>query len=340
MLQYIKRYFYKQKGVDMIMKKLSAAILSLMVMTQVVQARNNAALFGVAAAAIAGVALMANSHKTPRRHYSHHRRHKKKHHKKAPIIITDEMRIQRSLTYLEFYKGSIDGKLNSYASRKAIKKLNQQYGISQGTTLKSRTWDQLIYLSELFEMDKYLFEDATTKTSRGKQLQSALKAYGVYDDKIDGIVGSGTKRSIARYKEQQGLGRSAYLSSNERYNLIDSAQKMNADNINQAIKELSPASARVPRMRATPTNVTHDNRANMSNDRDFNQNRKTTPIPNNSRTIPTTREVTQTSEVPRSSSVNTQAPATQEAKQSSPNVSSNQKDLEEMERALNSIDKE
>jgi|GEM_PF-6261357 len=234
----------------MIMKKLRAIILSLMVMSQVVQARNNAALFGVAAAAIAGAALIANSHREPRSDYHHHHKrhhttHHKTHHKKTPIVITDEMKIQKSLSYLEFYKGKIDGKLNSYASRSAIKKMNKKYNISAGTTLDSRTWNELLYLAELFTMDKNLFSERNTKVAKGKQLQTALKVYGAYNSKVDGIVGSGTRKAIATYKNTEGLTPTTSLSPNERYNLINSAQKMNTKTIDEAIKDLSPQRKKV-----------------------------------------------------------------------------------------------
>jgi len=58
----------------MIMRKIYGIILALVLTTQVISARNNAALFGVAAAAIAGAALIANSHKAPRHHYVPRRR--------------------------------------------------------------------------------------------------------------------------------------------------------------------------------------------------------------------------------------------------------------------------
>ncbi|SFV57013.1 hypothetical protein MNB_SV-6-675 [hydrothermal vent metagenome] len=229
----------------MVMKKIYAIVLGLMLTTQVVSARNNAALFGVAAAAIAGAAILANSHKPHRHHYVPRRGHHKKRSKK--VVVTDEMKIQKSLKYLDFYHGKIDGKINSYATRTAIKKMNREYGLDNGTSLDKRTWDQLIYLSELFQMDKDLFAEGSSKKTEGKRLQTALKVYGVYNGKVDGIVGSGTRKSISLYKSEEGLGSSTHLSSNERYNLIDSAQKMNSEAIDEAIASLSQKKRRVVR---------------------------------------------------------------------------------------------
>lgn len=225
------------------MKKIYGIVLALMLTTQVVSARNNAALFGAAAAAIVGAAILANSHHVPRRRYIPRRRHipRRKHHIKRAkkIVITDEMKIQKSLKYMDFYHGKIDGKINSYTTRTAIKKMNKEYGLGNGTSLEQRTWDQLLYLSELFQMDKDLFAEGNSKTTKGRQLQSALKVFGAYDGKVDGIVGSGTRRSIAIYKKQEGLGLGTHLSSNEKYNLINSAQKMNNEAIDEATASLS-----------------------------------------------------------------------------------------------------
>jgi peptidoglycan hydrolase-like protein with peptidoglycan-binding domain len=232
------------------MRKIYGIILAFIVTTQVVNARNNATLFGVAAAAIAGAALIANSHRVPRHHYVPRRRyhHPKKRVKK--IVITDEMKIQQSLKYMDFYHGKIDGKINSYATRRAIKRLNREYQINNGTSLDQKSWNQLLYLSELFQMDKDLYAKGDSQKIRGKRLQTALKVFGAYESGIDGIVGNGTRRAIAIYKQREGLSPNTSLSSNERYNLINSAQKMNSEAIDEAIMSIS-------RRRQVPQKSTH-----------------------------------------------------------------------------------
>ena len=234
------------------MKKVYVIVLGLMLTTQVVSARNNAALFGVAAAAIAGAAILANSQSASRHHYAprhHYTPRRKKHHAhhKTHVVISDEMKIQISLKNMDFYHGAIDGKINSYATRTAIKKMNKEYGLDNDTSLDQRTWDQLLYLSQLYQMDKDLFADGNSQITKGKRLQTALKVFGAYDGKVDGVVGSGTRRAIAVYKREKRLGASSHLTSNERYNLIDSAQKMNSQAIDEAIESLYKKDKRAKR---------------------------------------------------------------------------------------------
>jgi len=140
---------------------------------------------------------------------------------------------------MDFYHGKIDGKINSYATRTAIKKMNQEYQIGSGTSLSQKSWDQLLYLSELFQMDKDLYAEGNSKMIKGKRLQTALKVFGTYESEVDGIVGNGTRKAIAIYKRREGLSLNTSLSSNERYNLINSAQKMNSEAIDEAVASLS-----------------------------------------------------------------------------------------------------
>ncbi len=228
----------------MITKKLVGVVLSLFLLIEVANARNNAALFGVAAATIAGAAIIANSRsraQEPRYNNAPPRRHYKKKRRRA-VVITPEMKIQKSLVALGFYQGKIDGKLNGYATRTAIKNLNTQYRTGDGTSIGQRTWDQLLYLAELYQMDNDLFTEGNQKRVKGKRIQTALKIHGTYHGKIDGITGNGTRKAIALYKGQEGLSLTTSLTSNERYNLITSAQSINTRAIDEAIGDLNPAS--------------------------------------------------------------------------------------------------
>ena len=49
---------------------------------------------------------------------------------------TSEMKIQKALSSLGFYRGNIDGEVNSYETRSAIKEMNIAYEISNDASLQ------------------------------------------------------------------------------------------------------------------------------------------------------------------------------------------------------------
>ncbi|MBA1421617.1 MAG: peptidoglycan-binding protein [Epsilonproteobacteria bacterium] len=167
---------------------------------------------------------------------SHHVKHKK-HYKKRHVahVDTDEMKIQRALASLGFYRGRIDGAINSFETRSAIKDLNVAYGISTGASLLPQEKNSLIYLGTLFDFDRHLISRGTDKRSKGKKIQTALKIHGFYFSKIDGAVGPGTRRSISEYKASKGLSYGNALDFEEEYQLVSSAKAMNDKNIEETI---------------------------------------------------------------------------------------------------------
>ena len=186
---------------------------------------------------------------------SHHVRHKK-HHKKRHVVYvdTDEMKIQRALASLGFYRGRIDGAINSFETRSAIKDLNVAYGISSGASLLPQEKNSLIYLGTLFDFDRHLISRGNDRRSKGKKIQTALKIEGFYFSKIDGDVGPGTRRSIAEYKASKGQSYGNALDYEEEYQLISTAKAMNDKNIEETIASLKalgrpqvPPVAQMPR---------------------------------------------------------------------------------------------
>jgi len=151
---------------------------------------------------------------------------------------TSEMKIQKALTSLGFYHGKIDGEVNSYETRSAIKEMNIAYEISNSASLKPEAKDALIFLGTLFEFDRYLISRGTDKRSKGKKIQTALKIHGYYFSKIDGVVGRGTRSAIAEYKAAKGLSHGASLDFEEEYQLVSSAKQMNDKNIEDTIGTL------------------------------------------------------------------------------------------------------
>ena len=151
---------------------------------------------------------------------------------------TPAMKIQKALTSLGFYRGRIDGEVNSFETRTAIKDMNVAYEIGSSASLKPEAKDALIYLGTLFEFDRYLISNGSDKRSKGKRIQTALKIHGFYSTKIDGAVGRGTRSSISQYKAAKGLSYGTSLDFEEEYQLVNSAKQMNDKNIEGTVGSL------------------------------------------------------------------------------------------------------
>jgi peptidoglycan hydrolase-like protein with peptidoglycan-binding domain len=151
-----------------------------------------------------------------------------------------------SLAALGFYSSKIDGNINSYESRSAIKKMNESYGLSSSSVLTPESKDQLIYLSHLYEIDKYLQASNKTRTARDKKLQAALKVHDVYTGKIDGVVGNGTRMSIAKYRMKEGMVPETFLADSEKAELVDSAIRKNINNIEMIVASINKKAQLAP----------------------------------------------------------------------------------------------
>jgi len=164
---------------------------------------------------------------------------------------TSEMKIQKSLTSLGFYRGRIDGEINSFETRSAIKEMNIAYEIGNSASLKPEARDALTFLGTLFEFDRYLIARGTDKRTKGKKIQTALKIHGFYYAKIDGAVGPGTRKSIGEYKAAKGLSYGTSLDFEEEYQLVSSAKEINDRNIEDTIGSLKALGAK----KETPASV-------------------------------------------------------------------------------------
>jgi len=186
-------------------------------------------------------------------------RHKKQRHKKRTSAkrnyapkVTDEMRIQKSLSSLGFYRGRIDGQVNSFETRSAIKKMNIAYGISNSASLKSEAKDTLIFLGTLFEFDRHLISSNNAKRAKNRKIQVGLKLHGYYQGNIDGAIGEKTRGSIAQYKADNGMTYSGTLDFEEEYQLISTAKVINDKNIEDAIASLESMGRSVQQYATVP----------------------------------------------------------------------------------------
>jgi peptidoglycan hydrolase-like protein with peptidoglycan-binding domain len=200
-------------------------------------------------------------------HTKSSKKHRKKKRASAPKI-TDGMKIQKALAGMGFYHGKIDGEVNSFETRTAIKELNKAYGIGNTAALKPEERDTLIYLGTLFMFDRYLIARGNDKRTRGKRIQTALKVLGFYHGKIDGAVGRGTKSAIAEYNMANGLGDSASLDFEAEYQLVTNARAANDKNINDSIESLKALGqpATQPPVQAPHPNQTTQPSARPEND--------------------------------------------------------------------------
>ena len=193
-----------------------------------------------------------------------YRRHKTKHHKKssrkkkttgkktqkiaAAAVTTavaipssprdEEEKLQRVLSSLGYYHGLIDGDLNSFETRNAIKALNRVAGNGSKILLDPQSKATLLYLWELFYFDQNLKKRGDNEKLRVTKIQTALKITGFYHDNIDGLIGSVTRNSIRTYRQNRGLGEGESLNSSEEAQLIREASISNQHNIEEAKIEL------------------------------------------------------------------------------------------------------
>jgi peptidoglycan hydrolase-like protein with peptidoglycan-binding domain len=198
------------------------------------------AVGGAVGSVITNEVYHSNRNKSTRTHSSTKRSKKRVSKKKkysAPKM-TDEKKIQKALESLGFYRGKIDGEVNSFETRSAIKDMNIAYEISNNASLKSEAKDSLIFLGTLFGFDRYLIASNNDKRTKSKKIQVALKIHGYYHGKIDGAIGKGTRGSIAQYKNDNGMSYNGLLDFEEEYQLVSSAKEKNDKNIEDTIASL------------------------------------------------------------------------------------------------------
>lgn len=197
--------------------------------------------------------------RSTRKHRRKHRSKKRAHKRKviAPVVkLTDEKKIQKALSSLGFYKGKIDGQINSFETRSAIKKMNIEYAISNNASLKPEAKDTLIYLGTLFGFDRTLIASGNDEKTKARKIQTALKIHGYYHDKIDGAIGSGTRSCISNYKNENGMSPSGALDFEEEYKLISSAKEKNDKNMETSIASLESLGHNVAQQTILPKNQT------------------------------------------------------------------------------------
>ncbi len=219
--------------------KVKTAVLTVALVTGIGGIRSLEAGFGdaVVGGVVGGVvgSVITNEIYHGRRHHTTHRTYRRR--QRTPVD-TDEMKIQRALKSLGFYRGPIDGQINSYPTRSAIKELNRAYEIGDTAYLSPQERDALIYLGTLLQMDQALGTQGNDRRSRTKRIQAALKVLGFYTGKLDGSSGPMTRRAIADYRRANGLTPGYRLGYEDEYRLITTAKQSNDRNIEETLASL------------------------------------------------------------------------------------------------------
>jgi peptidoglycan hydrolase-like protein with peptidoglycan-binding domain len=153
-------------------------------------------------------------------------------------VETDEMKIQRALKSLGYYRGPIDGQINSFETRNAIKELNRAYEIGDTAYMSPQERDALIYLGTLLQLDRNLIAQGTDRRTKTRRIQAALKVLGFYTGKIDGSTGPMTRRAISEYRQANGMAPGYRLGYEEEYRLVNTAKQANDRNIEETLASL------------------------------------------------------------------------------------------------------
>jgi peptidoglycan hydrolase-like protein with peptidoglycan-binding domain len=240
------------------MKKINAlamaAVLSLAGVESVEASFGDAVVGGVVGGVVGSVITNEVYHHG-RRHYRT-TRHRKKHHA-APAVQenhSDEMKIQIALKNLGYYRGPIDGQINSFTTRNAIRAFNQAYEIGDTAYMSPQERDALIYLGTLLQFDRNLAAQGSDHRTRIRRIQTALKILGFYNGKLDGANGPMTRRAIAEYRRANGLPAGYNLDYETEYRLINTAKQSNDNYIQEtlaSLKRLGAASNRAPQPQNT-----------------------------------------------------------------------------------------
>jgi peptidoglycan hydrolase-like protein with peptidoglycan-binding domain len=229
------------------MKKVYVAVISTLFVGVSIPARasfGDGLVGGVVGGVVGSVITNEIYHSGSRHRSTRHTSHRRRHRSQAPIM-TDELRIQKALSAMGFYNGAIDGKINSYESRNAIRQMNSTYGFGDTAYLSPQARDTLIYIGSLIEMDRYLNDQGESRRSRTRRTQAALKVLGFYHGTIDGSTGPMTRRAIADYRNSYGMAPGYRLDYESEYRLIDTARRANDRNINDSIESLKRSASAV-----------------------------------------------------------------------------------------------
>lgn len=148
--------------------------------------------------------------------------YRKSYAKKAPVN-SEGVKVQKALTNVGYYSGSLNGNLDSYDSKAAIMQYQARYGLVQTGVLMPDVKGILLHQGDIAEITSHLNNPGYDKRSKAKRLQAALKSKGFYTSKIDGIAGKGTRNAVKLYQQSQGMIPTGALIPNDEDVLVQAA---------------------------------------------------------------------------------------------------------------------
>jgi peptidoglycan hydrolase-like protein with peptidoglycan-binding domain len=213
-----------------------AAIVALTLQVEKAEAGFGDAVVGGVVGGVVGSVITNEIYHSGRRHRTTRRSSRKR--RASRVVETDEMKIQRALKSLGYYRGPIDGQINSFETRNAIKELNRAYEIGDTAYMSPQERDALIYLGTLLQLDRNLIAQGTDRRTKTRRIQAALKVLGFYTGKVDGSTGPMTRRAISEYRQANGMAPGYRLGYEEEYRLVTTAKQANDRNIEETLASL------------------------------------------------------------------------------------------------------
>jgi len=210
---------------------------------------------------------------------THQKHHRRRHGRDRHHTVSDEKKWQISLKFLGYYHGKIDGDLLTTESYSAIKDFQQRNQYFAAGTLED---DSKRYLSEIYEairLKNYIDYDGDNSRKKGRKIQAALAAEGIYHGKIDGKLGKRSKESILLYKEslERNGTKEARLSAEEESRLTAEAATVLEERLKKYREEASfssKKSADAPEAENGPDSIDRSSMADILGDEEENRSRE------------------------------------------------------------------
>ena len=170
----------------------------------------------------------------------HKKHHRSRHRKHRYHTISDEKKWQTALKFLGYYQGKINGDLLTTESYEAIKQFQERQQYFATGLLEKESKEYLSKVYNTIALKNYLDYEGKNRKMNRKKLQAALAAEGVYQGKIDGVVGKKSEESILSYKKSLDQNMtSTSLSEEEEVHLIDEAKTIVGKQLANFKKETS-----------------------------------------------------------------------------------------------------
>ena len=181
------------------------------------------------------------------------RAHRKNKRSTAPVVATENVRVQKELKTAGFYNGPLDGKLDSYESRVAVMQYQLSHGLPQTGELSPDLKGVLLQQGNIAELTEHLHNAGETQHDKGRRLQAALKVQGFYNATIDGDFGSKSQAAMRLYQQAKGMTPSGALLPEQEQELVAASIQQIQNQQAQADQALQQLASSQPSHQTTPS---------------------------------------------------------------------------------------